>query len=130
MSFDDFDLVVPPDHGEILCIECARALMPEHPEWSDPEDDAGNMRPIFDIDEIPQLETCSRCGHISRYGSFGPEAVDTGIIMLADFLTTGHGNVDYLDVYAERLSFCNLGSGDEGERNETVLDQYRTARAI
>lgn len=130
MSFDSFDLVVPPDYGDLLCLDCARVLRQDHPEWDDPEDQDGNMRPVFDIDEVPQLEVCGHCGYISRHGSFGPEAVDTGITMLAEFLTTEQGSIHYLDEYAERLVFCNLGDGEEGERNEVILDQYRTKRSI
>lgn len=128
MAIDDYDIVLPPDYGDFLCIDCARVGAVDHPHWDDPEDEDGNMRPVFDLDEIPELMVCGKCGYISTLGSFGPEAVDRGLDMLREYLRHGEGNAEYLDIYADRLTHCYLGARWEAKRGELILDKYHLLR--
>jgi hypothetical protein len=87
------------------------------------------MRPIFDIDEIPRLETCGSCGYVSEYGSFGPEAVDYGLELVTLALDENRPT-EYLDTYVKQLRWCVLGvDADDEERRTNLLDRYEAMRA-
>lgn len=132
MAFDSYDTVVhPDDDAEYLCVPCAKRVATER-GLDDPEDQDGTFwRPVFDITEVDELPRCAMCRSAAEYCSFGGPAVDHGIRLLRQWLRDRVGDadqLDYLDVYAEHLHWCNLGAGYEGAYNTIVVGRYRELR--